>query len=385
MSQEIINLSKEFARQYFESNVGSEFSYHNFEHVLSVTEAANILAQEAGLTDDEKETLLLSAIFHDIGFGEDPKDHEVHSERIAREFLTSQNYDSSKIEIISNCILATKMGWKGTDKMCCLMKDADLSGLANPNYKSIAENLRQEKNATQDLELDEHQWIKENIGFIQNHHYFTDEAKRLFDAGKKKNLNKLKKLEEKKNKKPKLLTIGSSKSAQIQLKTALRNHIDLSSIADNKANIMLSVNAIVITVGIPLLIEKSYDNDHMILPTAVLAGASLISMIFATLSTRPAKMSGKTASEMISERKSNLFFFGNYFKMSFQQYEEGMRTVVGNNEILDNSITRDLFFLGKSLGNKYQYLRWCYNIFMFGIGLAMLSFIIVLIIDPQTG
>ena len=63
--------------------------------------------------------------------------------------------------------------------------------------------------------------------------------------------------------------------------------------------------------------------------------------------------------------------------MNFDEYEEGMEKVVGDNEILDNSITRDLFFLGKSLGKKYEYLRWCYNIFMVGIGLSMLSFIIV--------
>ena len=33
-------------------------------------------------------------------------------------------------------------------------------------------------------------------------------------------------------------------------KTALRNHLDLSNLADNKANIMLSVNALIITIAI---------------------------------------------------------------------------------------------------------------------------------------
>ena len=155
-----------------------------------------------------------------------------------------------------------------------------------------------------------------------------------------------------KKKKPKLLTIGSSKSAQTQLKTALRNHIDLSAIADNKANIMLSVNAIVITVGIPILIDKSYSNDDMIIPTFILAISALISMIFATLSTRPAKMKGVTNMEMIKEKKSNLFFFGNFFKMNFDEYEDGMRAVVSDNEILDNSITRGPFLFRQVIRTK---------------------------------
>ncbi|MBT8190793.1 MAG: HD family phosphohydrolase, partial [Bacteroidia bacterium] len=125
----------------------------------------------------------------------------------------------------------------------------------------------------------------------------------------------------------------------------------------------------------------SYTHAEMIIPTFILAIASLTSMIFATLSTRPAKMNGQTTTDMITSKKSNLFFFGNFYKMGFNEYEEGMRTVVGDNEILDNSITRDLFFLGKSLGMKFRYLRWCYNIFMYGIGIAMVSFIIVLLIN----
>jgi predicted metal-dependent HD superfamily phosphohydrolase len=347
-----------------------------------VVDAAKALSEVAQLGEEEKEVLILSALFHDIGFGIDPDNHEYHSEQQARIFLIEHQYPERKIVLISKCILATKKEWQGEDKLCCLMKDADLSGLASPDYNNRAEKLRKELNATHGLKIDQYDWLKENINFIQNHSYFTEEGKRLFNKGKLENLNTLKHLEDekKKKKKDKLLTIGSSKSAQTQLKTALRNHIDLSSIADNKANIMLSVNAIVITVGIPILIDKSYTHPDMIIPTSIVAIASLISMIFATLSTRPTKMKGVTSHDMIMGKQSNLFFFGNYFKMNFKEYEEGMRVVVGDNEILDNSITRDLFYLGKSLGHKYEYLRWCYNIFMYGIAMAMLSFIIVLLV-----
>lgn len=381
----IIDRSKSFVREYFEKNVSSKYTYHNFDHTINVVNASKQLANEANLSDEESEVLILAALFHDVGFGSDPNNHEQKSKEIAIEFLQANDYDTDKTEMVANCIMATRKEWKGQNKLCRLMKDADLSGLASPNYTNITENLRIELNKANGMDIDKVQWLNENISFIQNHSYFTEEGRKLFNEGKQNNLQTLHGLEQekkkkKKKKKNKLLTIGSSKSAQTQFKTALRNHIDLSAIADNKANIMLSVNAIVITVGVPILVNLSYENSDLIIPTAILAIGSLLSMIFATLSTRPAKMPGHTSLGHIAEKKSNLFFFGNFYKMSFDEYVKGMEKVVGNNEILDNSITRDLFFLGKSLGHKFEYLRWCYNIFMYGIAIAMLSFLIVILI-----
>ena len=53
--------------------------------------------------------------------------------------------------------------------------------------------------------------------------------------------------------------------------------------------------------------------------------------------------------------------------MNYSAYETGMMEIVADNNKLDNSIMRDLYFLGKSLGRKYHLLRICYTIFMIGI------------------
>jgi hypothetical protein len=81
--------------------------------------------------------------------------------------------------------------------------------------------------------------------------------------------------------------------------------------------------------------------------------------------------------DSILAKKSNLFFFGNYYKMTFDDYEKGMHATVADDDILDTTIMRDLFFLGKTLGNKYAHLRKCYTIFMYGIILTVVSFVIV--------
>lgn len=188
---------------------------------------------------------------------------------------------------------------------------------------------------------------------------------------------KMEKKAEKKEEKPvQLLTLGSNKSAQTQFKTALRNHIDLSSIADNKANMMVTVNALIITVALPLLMTQIQQNPDLTIPSIILAAGSLISMFYATVSTRPVASEGRTTIAQIEAKKSNLFFYGNFFNMTFDEYEECMRRVVADNDILDNSITRDLFFLGSALGKKFQHLRWCYNIFMYSIIASVLAFVI---------
>lgn len=166
----------------------------------------------------------------------------------------------------------------------------------------------------------------------------------------------------------------------MMFKTALRNHLDLSNLADNKANIMLSVNALIITIAMPVAASYITQLPYLLVPAIILLCTCLSSMIFATLATRPIKMSGYTTSETIERGDSNLFFFGNFYRMSFNEYQNGMAKVVDNEEQLEGTIMRDLFFLGRSLGRKYQQLRICYNIFMAGIILAVIIFTIAYLI-----
>ena len=376
MDSQIIQESYEYVTGLLKNKLDDKFQYHNLAHTELVWNSSKALAEAAQLNEDDNLALQVAAIFHDTGFIENPAHHEQISASIAEKFLQTKNVSVDCIQKVKDTILATKMDWTGEDRLSLLIRDADMSGLAQDNYLEIAEGLRKERIWQTGEEISISDWMDENIQFMELQDYHTKEGQKKFGKSKKKNLKKLKALAA--QNKP--LTIGNSKSAQTQLKTALRNHIDLSSIADNKANIMLSVNAIVITVGLPLLVDRAYDNPELMIPTFILAVTSVASMIFATLSTRPAKMSGYTSQETIDGKKSNLFFFGNFYRMNFEEYDEGMTKVVGDNSNLDKAITRDLFFLGKSLGIKFDRLRYCYNIFMFGVVTAVLSYLVMLLI-----
>ena len=162
----------------------------------------------------------------------------------------------------------------------------------------------------------------------------------------------------------------------MMFKTASRNHLDLSSLADNKANIMISVNAAIVTFALPVAWSYISTYEYLLFPSITLLITCLASMVFATLATRPIKMIGFTDEEKIKSGQSNLFFFGNFFNMSFDEYHLGMQQTIEQEDRLEGAIMRDLYFLGRSLGRKYNQLRICYNIFMIGVILTVIVFMI---------
>ena len=386
---DIITSAEDYVRRIFEEKIPSDiYTYHNWVHTCQVRDEAILLARQAGLKAEELEMLNLAAIFHDAGFSETYTGHEDAGVKIAHQFLTSVSYPGDKIRIIENLILATKVDVKPRTLLESLLKDADTSSIGRSHFQIYTNSLRKELNAVQNALLSKRDWALANLQFLDEHEYYSDVARERYaqtkEVNKKLLLNELALIDAKlearqkdgeKGKERK--TITGSKSAQTMFKTALRNHIDLSSIADNKANIMLSVNALIITFALPLLGKEISNNRTLLYPTILLLSVCVVSMIFATLATRPIPMKGYSSMESILARKSNLFFFGNYYRMTFEEYEKGMNATVADSKILDTTIMRDLFFLGRTLGVKYGYLRNCYTIFMYGIILTVIAFVIV--------
>lgn len=361
----------------FAERVDPLYTYHNFDHTRMVYEQVTELSQQAGRSDSEIMLVQIAALFHDTGYVHGAIDHEENSVVIARDYLQGQGVDPEAIDRVSELIYLTKMGVETDDGLANLLRDADMCSLGSKMYSKISENLRQEKIATEGVSISKKLWDSINIDFLQNCKFKTKEGISAYQDQKTKNLDQLLKKAKKKSKKQAGVTISDNKSAQTQFKTALRNHIDLSNIADNKANIMVSVNALILTVALPFLIDKSMENDKFWIPTLLLGAVCLGSMIFATLATRPISMTGITTQEDIDNRNTNLFFFGNYYKMDLEDYKRGIKEVVSDTKQLDDSIIKDLYSLGKSLGKKFGYLRLCYNIFMYGISATVVSFLLM--------
>lgn len=383
----IIEQAEDFVKKLLKDKLSDSFLYHNLGHTSSVVEAVKTIGKAQAVSEDEMELLLLAAWFHDTGYTCGCTDHEAAGIEIAENFLSEQNYSTENSAKIKTLINATKKDYKPITTLEKIIHDADYYHFAGKEYLAVSDFLREELKLTQKLEFTDLDWAKGNLNFLQEHHrFFSEYALLHWQVKKEKNIQRiLKKINQLENntmeaavKPKKEKEERPDRSIDTMFKITLTNHIRLSEIADSKANILLSVNAIIISIALSTIIPKldSPGNAHLITPTFVMVLFSVISIIFAILSTKPKVTSGKFTRQDIEDKKVNLLFFGNFFKMPYDEYQWAVNELLNDREYLLNSMTKDLYYLGLVLERKYRLLRITYNIFMIGIIVSVIAFAI---------
>ncbi len=383
----------------FRDRDDTTLTFHCLEHTEDVASAVDLIGRLEDLTPEELEELKLAAWWHDVGMlTDEARGHERRSAAAASEFLREQGYPPERLEVVERIILATDMTHAPQGLLESIIRDADLSGLGRPDYRARLENLRKEWAAKGgNVEEDRREWLEKNIKFLHAHNYHTPAANRLYDEQKRINIallekrlaKRIKKAAKKARKaKSKSIksAISSEKSAQMMLKTTLRNNIDLTSIADGKANIMLSINAAIIALGMPLLAAYIPEYTYLAIPGGVLLLTCILTIYYATLATRPVKSDGITDLSKLDSGSTNLFFFGNYYNMPVDKYKQGLEEVLQRQDLLDDSVMNDLYYLGVTLGEKFNRLRICYAIFLVGMVIAAIAFVVTFYIGgPLNG
>jgi len=243
-------------------------------------------------------------------------------------------------------------------------------------------------------EIPDDEWIAGNIAMLQQHSFQTDYCRTLLLQGKQENLDRLLEkqqhkqakamdkakeaaapVQEKKEKKEKKNKNRPERGVETMFRTTSTNHLRLSEMADSKANILVTVNSIIISVLVTVLFRKLEADPHLLIPSVLFLATSLTTIIFSILVTRPNVTRGTFTKEDIKAKRANLLFFGNFYKLSLQEYNEGISAMMNDSEFLYGSMTRDIYNLGVVLGRKYRLLRVAYSIFMFGLVISSLAFL----------
>lgn len=173
--------------------------------------------------------------------------------------------------------------------------------------------------------------------------------------------------------------LGSKKRGISDMfRTLYRTHLDLSGIADNKSNIMISINGIIISIILASISPKIDSNPWLLIPTAILLVTCVSSMVFAVLSARPRITKEKVTLEDVRANRANILFFGNYNTLTREEYVEGLEELMQDSTRLYDNLARDVYGIGSVLAKKYKLLRYSYNFFMVGLVLSVISFIVVL-------
>ena len=386
----LIEKADKFVEELFKEKLPNTFIYHNYQHTQRVVKSTKELIDNSEINVKEEEALILAAWLHDTGYIHKYKGHEKKSAEIAEEFLKDNNATDELIEKVKKYILATKFSNIPEDEGEKIIRDADSSHFGKDYFEETSEFLRQELELHNIKNFTNAEWLEENIlVFTEKHKYYTDYAIKEWKPKKEENLleliesknkqeKKLTKEEHKARMKAKYKNENPERSIQTLFRVTLRNHIKLSDIADTKANILLSVNAIIISLALANLIPKleAESNKHLLIPSLILVLFSVASIILSILSTRPNVTSGEFTKEQVKNRNVNLLFFGNYHKMPFEQFKWGMNKLIKDKDYVYEMLMLDLHLLGKVLHRKYFLLRLTYTVFMTGIIISVIAFIL---------
>ena len=402
-------------RQYvvniFNTKVNSAFIFHNLDHTREVVKACEMLADYYKPSDEDRLALMVAAWFHDTGYSSgNPKDHEFISQKICSEFL-EEKADPAFIAKVNRCIDATRVPQSPVTQIEMILCDADLFHLGTESFEERNKLLRKEINKLKDIKISKKEWHRINLHFLQQHQYFTSYGKEKLEPIKQRFIQDIirKSYEEESQPIPTIIDpvvkvktpekkppvekvvpavadaekIKKDNKVERSISTMFRiisdNHVSLSQMADSKANIMISVNTIVMSILVSVLLGKLQFYPEYILPTIILLSVCLSAVVFSILATRPNVSRGTFTKEDIINKKVNLLFFGNFYNMDLTDYDWAMKEMMSDREYLNSSMIKDIYFLGVVLARKYKYLRISYNIFMFGLIVSILAFAIAFV------
>lgn len=393
-----------FVRELFEKNQTGTLLFHTLNHTERVVGHVREISAQQQLTEKEQFVLYTAAWFHDTGhLFTDPSRHELRSVELMKDFLTQQMTEEQMTREIGDIILSTRMPRNPQGLLQEILCDADTYHLGTKEFKTTNKLLKKEYSLRHVPEPKEG-WNRSSLNFLESHQYYTDYCHKKLDEGKQKNIDKLrKKLKVSKDDKPST-PVGSSvlsgiaqpdskskegkqktnllnRGIQTMLRLTSDNHLELSNMADRKANILISVNSIIISVILSVLVRRLEVDTYLVIPTIMFLSSSVTTIVLAILATRPKISQGVFSREDIMNHKTNLLFFGNFYKASLEEYQWGMSQMMSDPDYLYGTLIKDIHQLGVVLGRKYKLLRIAYNVFMIGIILSVVAFALAVVLN----
>ncbi len=393
LNEALLQEAKQQVLQLYQEETAKRLVFHHYAFAIGLVEEVGWLQEweaQRGSGEADLLPLQLAALFLPTGRLNDYDNYLEHSSHFATQWLDGKVAPAVR-ETVVRLINQIGPGQSPTRLEDQLLTDAltIATYLKRPESQSPLLRLEQELMGSLTSKSDWNKWWYTKLLNLPLH----TQAAQLQYASVRSEL--IKEQQKKQNKKEEdlpgtdldlrrpfdgLESRPPRRAAQTYFRVNYRNHINLSSIADNKANIMISVNSILISILFTFL---TYGNVTQVRPVIlfpavifILTGA--VSLIFAIFSARPKVTKVLEQHGTFEERQRNIMFFGSFVHMDLDQYEEALDSVLHDGQLLYGNMARDLYFLGKVLDKKYRYLALSYNIFMAGLVISIISFLMVL-------
>jgi hypothetical protein len=171
----------------------------------------------------------------------------------------------------------------------------------------------------------------------------------------------------------------ASRDTQTFYRVNFNNNIGLLQIADNKANLLISINTLLISAIIAISGYGAISDKietmgiRVLLPLVMIMLACLISTILAVKAAKPTLIRNKTDED--TNQVSSILFFGESSNYTLPEYLEKIAAIIPDHKAMYNHMSIALYQQGKVLNKKYNLLAYAYSIFMFGIASGALAYI----------
>ena len=173
--------------------------------------------------------------------------------------------------------------------------------------------------------------------------------------------------------------LGTNRGVETLFRSAYRVQMDLTGLADNKANMMISINGLIISIIIAAVAPKLDANPWLIVPTTIFLLGTLVSIVYAILAARPRIHSAPITLEDLEHSDGNILFFGDFANLSQDEFTAGMIDLIQDKTVVYETMIRNLYGLGAVLKKKFILLKVAYTAFMIALILGVCSFISVFI------
>jgi hypothetical protein len=171
--------------------------------------------------------------------------------------------------------------------------------------------------------------------------------------------------------------IKFGRGVETLFRNAYRLQLDLTTLADGKANIMLSITSMTFTVMILAGSFVASWRPWLLIPMGIFLLTSVGAMIFAILAAQPrAKNIRQTREEMLSG-DADLLYFKNFSKVSKEEYSHTLEKIYNDQTQIYSQMSRTLYGLGITVDRKFRRLKISYSIFLFGLVTTVIVFLIL--------
>jgi len=161
------------------------------------------------------------------------------------------------------------------------------------------------------------------------------------------------------------------------LRSTSGHYIHLIVNADRKARIMIVVNSILLTIGVTIFTRTIHQQPSLWISATILIMANLLALFFTIGSVRPELNVGKGR-----DTEKNILHFKKCSEYSLDDYKAHMLITMNDNDKKIDAMIKELHYFGNLLAKKYKLLKSAYRCFYWGMVVAVVSYLVILLVSP---